>query len=116
MKKILFVILAALLCAATALALEPTYTSGEKTTDGAGWAHPCYVVKVKGKTDGTNNLTLKVYDNASAASGTVITEFTIVGADHKGGETFENLDIKNGVFVDMTTSGTGSWWIEFKKK
>ena len=115
MKKLITTIILVLFTTAAAYALEPTYTSGENTSDGSGIAHPCYLVKVKGKTDGTNNLTLKVYDN-TAASGTVVAEFTIIGADYKGGETFENLDMKTGVYIDMTTSGTGSWWVEFKRK
>ena len=115
MKKLITTLILVLFTAVAAYALEPTYTSGENTSDGAGIAHPCYLVKVKGKTDGTNNLTLQVYDN-TAASGTVVAEFTIVGADYKGGETFENLDMKTGVYIDMTTSGTGSWWVEFKRK
>ena len=116
MKK-LITLLILVLFATAAYALEPTYTSGEHTGDGAGIAHPCYLVKIKGKTDDTNNLTLKVYDNTEA-SGTVVAEFTIAGGDYKGGETFENLDMKNGVYVDMTVAGggTGSWWVEFKRK
>ena len=92
-------------------------SSYAQTSDGVGYAHPCYLVKVKGKTDGTNNLTLKVYDNASADSGNVITEFTIIGADLKGGETFDHLEVSNGLYVDMTVAGEGSgtWWVEFKK-
>lgn len=115
MKKLITLLILVLFTATAAYALEPSYTSGENTSDGAGIAHPSYLVKVKGKTDGTNNLTLKVYDN-TAASGKVVAEFTIIGADHKGGETFEDLDIENGVYVNMTTSGTGSWWVEFKRK
>lgn len=123
MRKIL--IIAAFIC--LALIVVPgyavdlanvTYSSYAQTSDGAGWGNPCYLTKVKGKTDGTNNLTLKVYDNASAASGNVITEFTIIGADLKGGELFENLNVANGIYVDMTVAGegTGTWWVEFKKK
>ena len=99
-----------------------TYSSyanagNSSTADGVGHAYPCYLVKVKGKTDGTNNFTIKIYDNASAASGNVVTEFTIIGADLKGGETFDDLKMSNGVYIDATIadSGTGTWWVEFKK-
>ena len=92
-----------------------THSSYAKTADGVGYASPCYLVKVKGKTDGTNNLVLKVYDNSSAATGNVVAEFTILGPDIKGGEIFDNLVMANGIFVDMTTAGTGTWWVEYKK-
>jgi len=93
-----------------------SHSSYAQTADGVGVAFPCYLIKVKGKTDGTNNLTLKVYDNASAATGNVVAEFTIIGADLKGGEIFNNLSLTNGAFVDMTLgAGTGTWWIEYKK-
>lgn len=116
MKKILIGMISFFVLTGTALALQDyTNSSYANTSDGIGYAHPCYLVKVKGKTDGTNNLTIKVYDNASAASGNVVAEFTIIGADLKGGEMFTNLKIANGLYVDMTTSGTGTWWVEFRK-
>lgn len=116
MKRLILTALLVGILAFPVAALEPTYTSGAQTSDGAGWAHGCFLVKIKGKTDGTNDLTLKLYDNASAASGTVITEIKILGADNQGGEVFEDLEVSNGLYVDMTTSGTGTWWVEFKKK
>ena len=92
-----------------------SHSSYAQTADGVGVAFPCYLIKVKGKTDGTKNLTIKVYDNASAASGNVVAEFTIIGGDLRGGEIFNNLTLHNGAYIDMTTAGTGTWWIEYKK-
>ena len=117
MKKILLFLFSwVFLLAAPAIAMQDaTSSSYAKASDGVGYANPCFLVKVKGKTDGTNNLTLKIYDNASAASGNVVAEFEIIAADLKGGETFFDLEMKNGIYVDMTTSGTGTWWVEFRK-
>lgn len=123
MKKLLLAVLMVFLWAVPALAIQD-YTQSSyanagnsSTADGVGHAHPCYLVKVKGKTDGTNNMTIKVYDNASAGSGNVVAEFTIIGADLKGGEVFDDLRMSNGVYIDATIagSGTGTWWVEFKK-
>jgi len=100
--KLIVFLIAWMLSITPALAFQDHSSSSyAQTSDGVGYAHP--------------NLTLKVYDNASAASGNVITEFTIIGADLKGGETFDLLRVSNGLYVDMTTSGTGTWWVEFKK-
>ena len=124
MKKLILILFIYLfVLASPALAIQD-YTkssyanAGNSTTaDGVGHAHKCYLVKVKCKTDGTNNMTVKVYDNASAASGNVVAEFTVIGADLKGGELFENLKMSNGVYIDATIAGagTGTWWVEFKK-
>lgn len=121
MKRLIILIAAILVLVAPVhvLALnqdDVTHSSYAQTIDGVGYVAPCYLIKVKGKTDGTNNLTIKVYDNASAASGNVVAEFTIIGADLKGGEMFENLAMHNGIYVDMTLgAGTGTWWVEYKK-
>ena len=114
--KILCILTFLFLLSTPAYAMQDGASSSyANTADGVGYAHQCYLTKIKGKTDGTNNLTLKVYDNASAASGNVIAEFTILGPDIMGGEVFDHLIISNGLFVDMTTEGTGTWWVEFKK-
>jgi len=119
MKKIFAFLLILFLAVTPAAWAFQDYTNSSyaQTSDGVGFGNPCYLVKVKGKTDGTNNLTIKVYDNASAASGNVITEFTIIGGDLKGGEIFDNLQVSNGLYIDMTAAGegTGTWWVEFRK-
>ena len=92
-----------------------SHSSYAQAATGVGMAFPCYLIKVKGKTDGTNNLTIKVWDNATAGAGNVVAEFTIIGADLKGGEIFDNLLLHNGAYVTMTTAGTGTWWLEYKK-
>ena len=119
MKKILlFLLVCFFVVAGPAWGMsDHTFSSYAQTSDGVGQGNPCYLVKVKGKTDGTNNLTLKIYDNATTNSGNVVAEFTIIGADLKGGETFFDLRMANGIYVDMTVAGagTGTWWVEFKK-
>lgn len=84
--------------------------SGEKTSDGSIASARCYISSVQIITDGTNDAKLILYDNASAASGTVITEMTVTGTGHFGGRYWapERLCI-NGIYADIT--GTGASYI-----
>lgn len=101
--------------ASLAFALEPTYSSGKHTTDGIAYGHACYLVKLIGRTDGTNDLTLVVH-NSTDDSGPIVGEFVIKAiGDGWGGLPFYDLVMANGVYIDMTTSGTGSWWVEYKR-
>jgi hypothetical protein len=57
--------------------------------------------------DGTTTCTVKIYDNASAASGTVIWEhFIDTGSkDSKGVMLGFPIYVTNGIYVDITTTG-----------
>jgi len=61
-------------------------------------------------TDGTNAATLTIYDNASAASGTVLYKSIVAGADLQKADVY-NLAIRcvNGLYADI--SGTGAAYI-----
>jgi hypothetical protein len=63
-------------------------------------------------TDGTNNCTVKVYDNASAASGNVLDDGTCAGASItcKGLYPWP-IPYYLGVYADMTTEGTCTYYI-----
>jgi len=57
-------------------------------------------------TDGNNNATVTVYDNPSAASGTVLAKIIVKGTDLMGGEVSILVDAQTGIYVDI--SGTGA--------
>lgn len=60
-------------------------------------------------TDGTNQATLVLYDNASAASGTVLDKLIVAGADLVGGIVDVAVEAQNGIYADIT--GTGASFI-----
>ncbi len=65
-------------------------------------------------TDGTNNATLTIYDNASAASGKVLDKIIVVGADYMGGVkegdgAYKGIVARNGIYASI--SGTGATFI-----
>ena len=58
--------------------IEPAKMSGEKTASTAIYARPCLLAAVDILPPSTGSATLKIYDNASAASGTIIFEASVV--------------------------------------
>ena len=84
-------------------------SSGEKTADAAirttgGGQYGGMVVV----TDGTNNCTVKVYDNPSAASGTVLDDgLCVATASYTCKYLFPwPVPYDKGIYVDITTAGT----------
>ena len=92
--------------AATSLAAGPAAkASGLKTSDGLIKAAPVLLTGVLIITDGTNPATAILYDNASAATGTVLFKGTVPGAANFGGATWEvPIRPANGIYLDI--SGT----------
>lgn len=87
-------------------------SSGLKTADAAIKAGPGTLVGFTVLTDGTNTATLILYDNPSAASGTVLGKMIVVGADR-----FDHIEFSShrlastGIYADVT--GTGAEYIVY---
>ena len=108
MKK--WIVLLLLLFCLPAFAFEGAVSSGEQTADAAIYADAAWLTGIWVITDGTNDAKVIVYDNASAASGTVIGEITITGSGNFGGRDFPfPVKMYNGIYVDVT--GTGASYI-----
>lgn len=91
--------------------VRPATSSGRKTADAAIAARPCLLKSVILEGDGTNACNVTLYDNASAASGTVLAKVllqasgpTCIVFDSAGG-----VEASNGIFADVT--GTGAAYI-----
>ncbi len=69
-------------------------------------------------TDGTNSVTVTVYDNASAASGRTIFPTTVLptASDDRARSVSFDPPIKynNGIYVDITTSGAATYKIYYR--
>jgi len=87
MKRKILILPILFLLVSTALAYGAWFaeTSGEQTSDSVICDKPCYLSSVLVITNGENNAKLILYDHASAASGTVVAEFTVVSTNHYGG-------------------------------
>lgn len=88
---------------------RPAICSGEKTSSELIYTGSCAVTAIVAITNGSNDATLIVYDNLSAA-GKVIREFTIVAAENYGGNILKfPIYIQNGIYASI--SGTGASYI-----
>ncbi len=76
-------------------------TSGELTADGQVFTGPGRLASVLIITDGTNDATVFLYDNTSAA-GTKLWEGKVKGADNYGGRNWVfPVLFTNGVYLDI---------------
>lgn len=113
-KKILFILVFLFLFASLANAQVGLRTSGVKAADAVILAVRGYFYGIEIITDGTNSAAVIVYDNATAASGTVVFKGTVPGASNFGGALFiQPVEMFNGIYVDMT--GTGMNYIVYYK-
>jgi len=82
--------------------------SSTKTADAVISDSSCFFKGMLVQPDGTNDVTITLYDNASAASGSkVIATMTFAG---DGGPQALTIPVRikctNGIYADITTSGT----------
>lgn len=90
--------------------MKPALTSGLKTADAAilnqsGHLHSLMVIA-----DGTNAATVVLYDNASAASGTVLAKIIVdATSTFESFTALEGIECANGIYADVT--GTGAEYV-----
>ena len=95
---------------------SPSYSSGLKTADGVIRASKGILTGVQIITDGTNDATLVLYDNASAATGTAVFKITVTGTDDAIPINLPNNGVycTNGIYADITTAGTMGYIVYFR--
>jgi hypothetical protein len=91
-----------------------TQTGDAAVVTGPGVFHGIMVI-----TDGTNAVTMDIYDNASAASGTkLIPTWTITTSSTNRAQTisfFPPVRFLNGIYVDITCAGTVAYMVYFNE-
>jgi len=112
MKKLIVFFVMCIIAAvcAPSWAGEHAYTSGEKTADAAIMTTSGAFYGIVVMPDGTNDVTVSVYDNASAAAGTELVP-TLTFAGDGGAQWFAPpypIHCFNGIYVDVTVGGGGS--------
>jgi hypothetical protein len=88
------------------MALGVATTSGLKTADGVVASLPAKIhsVVLAGGSDASSVI---VYDNASAASGTVLVKLVAVAGDCQIYHSPNGLMCNNGIYVDVSGTGVG---------
>ena len=88
------------------MALGSATSSGLKTADGVITAMPARIhsVVLAGGSDASSVI---VYDNASAASGTVLVKLVALTGDCQVYHTPNGLQANNGIYIDVTGTGVG---------
>ena len=121
MRKFLAALLIILMVAipATAGRYQISQISTVKTDDAAVVTENCVFDGLIVVTDGTNNVTFNIYDNASAASGTKLipTDLIVLGSSRTFALSYDPpVEAVNGIYVDITTSGTVAYMILYRVK
>lgn len=81
-------------------------TVGELDTGKVILDHPGILMTAIAYTDGSNDATLTIYDNATTVTGTELSYTKVKGTELMGGETQAYRVAENGITVKLT--GTGS--------
>lgn len=88
----------------------PATSSGLLNSDTAVSARPAKIHSVQLLGDGTNAATLVIYDNASAAAGTVLVKIVVdAGLTYELFHSMDGIVCNNGIYADVT--GTGAEFI-----
>ena len=94
------------------LKLDTVTGSGAKTASAVIFARPCSFAGLTIATDGTNAVTVDVYDNATAATGTKLIPTWIVPTSSANRiAALEFLHMKrceNGIYVNISVAGGGA--------
>lgn len=117
MKRLFWMILIVMLAAVPVVAMEWVYGSGEKTADALIKSGPGNFDGIVVVTDGTNAVTLDIYDNTAASGKKLIptTVITTSAADRVRSIGFTNpVKFNTGIYVDITCAGTVKYIVTWK--
>ncbi|MEN6423312.1 MAG: hypothetical protein ABFD76_15335 [Smithella sp.] len=119
MKKIFFIVaMAIMLMASNSFAGADLKVIG-KTTDALIVTGNGYLKSLIVNTDGTNSVTVSIYDNTAASGSKVISTFVITTSSVNRLFTIEflpnEIPFTKGLYVDVTTSGTVTYDVTFEK-
>ncbi len=122
MKKLIVLIsVFVLFFSAQVFAAERFYlSSDEQTLDAAITATKGIFRGILVATDGTNSVTVSIYDNATTNSGTELIPTTVITSSATDRAQLIALPFDvyflNGIYVDITTSGTAGYVVYYRNK
>ena len=100
-------------------AREICQPTDQQTTSTACVAEACYFHGIAVITDGTNSVTIDIYDNASAASGTKLIPTWVIPTSstnlYAGYDAPHPIRCKNGIYVNVTCEGDVKYIIYYSE-
>lgn len=123
-KLSVMVMVALCICAGVAFAFMPPQSfmapTAVKTADGAAVTAPGWLYGILATSDGTNDITVVLYDNASAASGTVLAPTWMIATTSDNRSHYISFEpplvLNNGLYVDVTTAGAVSYVVYYRTR
>jgi len=120
MKRLFVVVMLLVL-----LVVSPTFagddkysTSGEQTATASVLSRPGYFIGIMVATDATNAVTVSIFDNATAATGTELIPTTVIttSATDRAQIVLLPFGVKfeNGIYVEITTNGTVGYVVYYR--
>jgi hypothetical protein len=119
MKKLLVFLSVFLLLAGTALAFrpdEPTTTSGEQTADATILTGSGYFKQIVIMPDGSNDVTVTIYDNTASSGTKVLPTLTFAGDGGAQASPPVWVAVNTGIRVDITTAGTVAYVVLYREQ
>lgn len=119
MKKTIFIMLMAIMLMASISFAGSDLKSVGNTNDALIVTGNGYLKSLIINTDGTNSVTVSIYDNTAAAGSKVISTFIVTTSSVNRLFTIEflpkEIPFTKGIYVDVTTSGTVTYDVTFEK-
>ena len=119
MKKKLCFTIAVLLIASVAFAFQPnewSRSSGEKTADATILTGVGYFRQILVMPDGTNDVTVSIYDNTASSGTKLFPTMTFSGTGGAQASPPVWIPVNTGIRVDITTVGTVAYVVLYRGK
>ena len=117
--RYLFVLFMVLALAVPAVAFdpeEPAESSGEQTADATILSGVGYFKQIIVMPDGTNDVTVSIYDNTASSGTKILPTMTFAGDGGAQASPPVWVAVNNGIRVDVTTVGTVAYAVLYRRR
>lgn len=95
---------------------EPAVTSGEKTADATILTGAGYFRQIVVMPDGTNDVSVVVYDNTASSGTKLLPTLTFAGDGGPQASPPVWVSVDTGIRVDITTAGTVAYTVLYRSR
>jgi hypothetical protein len=119
MKRLIIILAVLAMTVAPAFAFdpaEPALSSGEKTADATILTGAGYFKQIIVMPDGTNDVTVSIYDNTASSGTEILPTLTFAGDGGPQASPPVWVSANTGIRVDVTTAGTVAYVVLYRGK